>query len=181
MAAVSWGGHRTNHHAHGVVFVRWPVEVDKRESLRRAGVPRLLILDAGEPAPLCRDALEDWVRPPLSQQDVQTRTRTLEERARLQTVPAVDHDDVLRFSGQVLPLSPIEARLMAVLVENYQEVVARRTLVAQGWPDQTPPRRNALDLHILRLRRRIAAVGLTVRTVWSRGYVLDQDDRPPLP
>jgi DNA-binding response OmpR family regulator len=33
--------------------------------------------------------------------------------------------------------------------------------------------RNALDLHMMRIRQRIASLGLTVRTVWSRGYVLD--------
>jgi DNA-binding response OmpR family regulator len=33
--------------------------------------------------------------------------------------------------------------------------------------------RNALDLHMMRVRQRINALGLTVRTVWGRGYVLD--------
>ena len=36
----------------------------------------------------------------------------------------------------------------------------------------TPPTRNALDVHILRLRRRIAELGLEIRTVRSRGYLL---------
>jgi DNA-binding response OmpR family regulator len=34
------------------------------------------------------------------------------------------------------------------------------------------PTRNALDVHMLRLRRRLEPLGLEVRTVRSRGYVL---------
>ena len=38
------------------------------------------------------------------------------------------------------------------------------------------PGRNALDVHVLRLRRRLAPVGLVIRTVRSRGYLLEQAD-----
>ena len=34
------------------------------------------------------------------------------------------------------------------------------------------PTRNALDVHVLRLRRRIAPLGLEIRTVRSRGYLM---------
>jgi DNA-binding response OmpR family regulator len=34
------------------------------------------------------------------------------------------------------------------------------------------PTRNALDVHVLRLRRRIAPLGLEIRTVRARGYLL---------
>ena len=32
---------------------------------------------------------------------------------------------------------------------------------------------NALDLHIMRLRRRIAPLGLSIRTVWRLGYLIE--------
>jgi DNA-binding response OmpR family regulator len=35
------------------------------------------------------------------------------------------------------------------------------------------PSRNALDVRILRLRRRVADLGLAVRTVRHRGYLLE--------
>lgn len=40
------------------------------------------------------------------------------------------------------------------------------------WPGQAPGR-NALDVHILRLRRRLLPLGLAIRTVRSRGYLLE--------
>ena len=36
------------------------------------------------------------------------------------------------------------------------------------------PTRNALDVHVLRLRRRLAPLGLEIRTVRSRGYLLQE-------
>ena len=38
----------------------------------------------------------------------------------------------------------------------------------------TAPGRNVLDVHVLRLRRRLAPLGLAIRTVRSRGYMLEQ-------
>jgi DNA-binding winged helix-turn-helix (wHTH) protein len=52
-------------------------------------------------------------------------------------------------------------------------VVHRDALAAAGWPDGAPGR-NALDVHVLRLRRRLAPVGLGIRTVRSRGYLLER-------
>jgi len=50
-------------------------------------------------------------------------------------------------------------------------VVGRELMARRAWPTGAPTR-NALDVHILRLRRRIAPLGLEVRTVRSRGYLL---------
>ena len=41
-----------------------------------------------------------------------------------------------------------------------------------GWPEGAPGR-NALDVHVLRLRRRLAPLSLVIRTVRSRGYLLE--------
>jgi DNA-binding response OmpR family regulator len=41
-----------------------------------------------------------------------------------------------------------------------------------GWPEGTRAR-NTLDVHVVRLRRRLASVGLAIHTVRSRGYLLE--------
>ena len=63
---------------------------------------------------------------------------------------------------------------MQALVERFGAVVSRDHLARAGWPSGAPGR-NALDVHVLRLRRRIATVGLVIRTVRSRGYLLEAD------
>jgi DNA-binding response OmpR family regulator len=71
-------------------------------------------------------------------------------------------------------LPPVEARLTRVLIERLGAVVGRDTLSRAGWPHGSPGR-NALDVHVLRLRRRLVPLGLVIRTVRSRGYLLEAD------
>lgn len=162
-----------------VVLVRWPDERDRREELRRSGRPRLLLLDDGSPAPTTVDALEDWIRLPADEADVRARVQALELRAigggAAPDVPSLDEDGVLRQGGQWVALPPVEARLTDALLDRWGAVVSRDALARAGWPDGSPGR-NALDVHVLRLRRRLEPLGLAIRTVRSRGYVLEASD-----
>jgi DNA-binding response OmpR family regulator len=79
---------------------------------------------------------------------------------------------VLRVDGSWVSLPPVEARLASALLGRYGSVVGRDALAASGWPSGAPGR-NALDVHVLRLRRRIAPLQLNIRTVRSRGYLLE--------
>ena len=160
-----------------VVLVRWPDERDRREELRRTGRPRLLLLDDGSPAPTTVDALEDWIRLPADEADVRARVKSLELRAMGHgaELPSLDEDGVLRVDGQWVALPPVEARLTSALLDRWGAVVSRDVLSRAGWPDGAPGR-NALDVHVLRLSRRLDPLGLVIRTVRSRGYVLEASD-----
>ena len=72
-------------------------------------------------------------------------------------------------------LPPVEHRLMTVLLERYRAVVSREALARAGWPEGIPGR-NVLDVHIVGLRRRLAPLGLVIRTVRSRGYLLEMPE-----
>jgi DNA-binding response OmpR family regulator len=137
-------------------------------------VPRLLLVDQGAPPPRSTDDLEDWVRVPADEVDLHARVENLGRRATIRTdvVPALDDDGVLRVNGTWVSLPPVESRLTNALLSRFGSVVSRDALSSSGWPDGAPGR-NALDVHVLRLRRRIAPLGLTIRTVRSRGYVLE--------
>jgi DNA-binding response OmpR family regulator len=158
-----------------VVLVRWPTGERQRAELRTRAVPRLLLVDATAEPPDVEDELEDWVRVPADEVDLHARVETLERRSRARhdDVPDLDGDGVLRFGGAWVPLPPVEARLTAALLERHGALVARDALARAGWPDGAPGR-NALDVHVLRLRRRLAPLGLAIRTVRSRGYFLER-------
>jgi DNA-binding response OmpR family regulator len=157
-----------------VVLVRWPTETDQRERLAREGRPRLLLVELGDSPPLIEDPLEDWVRMPSSDADVRARLDTLSFRAHRHgpSLPTLDEDGVIRHNGTWTSLPPVEARITRLLLERFGAVVSRDALGRAGWPDG-PPGRNALDVHVLRLRRRVVGVGLAIRTVRSRGYLLE--------
>ncbi|HZR14401.1 MAG TPA: winged helix-turn-helix domain-containing protein [Acidimicrobiia bacterium] len=155
-----------------VVVVRWPDEEIRLERLRQGRVPRLLLVAAETAPPVCVDALEDWIRLPADDRDVAARVATLTQRAVAQHVePELDGDGLLRYGTRWAALSPVERLLAGALVERFGSVVTRDGLARCAWPDGAPTR-NALDVHMLRLRRRIEPLGLEVRTVRSRGYLL---------
>ncbi|CAN5226847.1 hypothetical protein BH18ACT4_BH18ACT4_11510 [soil metagenome] len=155
--------------------MRWPVERDRCEGLRAEGRPRLLLVDGEVPAPAPSDDLEDWIRVPADEADVVLRTVTLAQRAHNHNgaVPMLDGDGVLRLDRKWVSLPPVESRLTAALLDRWGAVVGRDALARAGWPDGAPGR-NALDVHVLRLRRRLAPLALAIRTVRSRGYLLER-------
>jgi DNA-binding response OmpR family regulator len=157
-----------------VTLVRWPLEAARRERLLGDGRPRLLLVENGVSPPTAEDCLEDWIRVPASDVDVRMRLDNLLARASHhgQTSPEIDADGVLRFASSWVPLPPVEARLTRAMVERFGAVVSRDALTRAGWPEGSPGR-NALDVHVLRLRRRLATVDLAIRTVRSRGYLLE--------
>lgn len=159
------------------VLVRWPREIERREVLVQQSVPRLLLIENGESVPDAVDCLEDWVRVPSDEDEVRDRLVGLSARSRFHAheTPELDGDGVLRFATRWVALPPVEARLTAALLGRFGAVVSRGALVRSGWPDGAP-RRNALDVHVVRLRRRLAPIGLAIRTVRSRGYLLEPSE-----
>ena len=157
-----------------VAFLRWPEESDRRSALADERRPRLLLLDAKADPPDPADCFEDWVTLPVEERELARRTRALAARVACHQAvePAVDESGVLRFGDRLLVLPPVEARLAAALATRFGVVIHRDALANAGWPDG-PPGRNALDVHLVRLRRRLAGVGLILRTVRSRGYLLE--------
>ena len=119
------------------------------------------------------DPLEDWIRLPAAEDDLRARVVDARGpgRAASLVTPTVDDDGLLRYRGRWVTLSPVERALAAALVDRFGAVVGRDTLVRRAWPGGSPTR-NALDVHMLRLRRRIGELGLEVRTVRARGYLL---------
>ncbi len=137
--------------------------------------PRLLLLEDNAIPPQPEDCLEDWIRVPATEIDVRSRCTALAARAEqhVSAAPTLDDDGVLRFAGIWVPLPPVEARLTEALLQRFGAVVSRENLGRAGWADGAPGR-NALDVHVLRLRRRIQPLGLAIRTVRSRGYLLEE-------
>jgi two-component system, OmpR family, response regulator len=157
-----------------ITLVRWPAEAQRLPQLREDRVPRLLLVDEQAPPPIVADEFEDWVRLPAPSQDLRARVEGLSRRAEAagQCRPEIDEHGVVRFNGAHTAVPPVEARLAEVLIDDFGTVVRRDRLSEAGWPGGHA-NRNALDVHVLRLRRRLVEAGLSIRTVRSRGYLLE--------
>lgn len=159
-----------------VKLVRWPAESARRDRYRMLGVLRLLVIEGGARPPVCPDVREDWVRAPITQDDLQARIAALQARSDAHRRPCVDPHGVLRYCGRVITVSPTATDLLERLVRDFGVLVSREEL-RDCLPDRDGgASRNALDLHIMRVRKRIRPIGLVIRTVWGRGYLLEPSD-----
>jgi DNA-binding response OmpR family regulator len=147
-----------------VALIRWPDEQARRQRLSVAGGPRLLLVDSGAPPPPVLDCLEDWVRVPAPEEELRARVDALATRraAHDHDAPGIDADGLLRYRGKWVSLPPLERRMLESLLSRFGAVVSDG---ASG--------RNALDVHVLRLRRRLEPTDLAIRTVRCRGYLLE--------
>lgn len=161
-----------------VALIQWPADEGLRQELAEQRHPRLLLVESDAEPPECTDILEDWVRLPVSRADRNARIHTLASRIEGQghSAPVLNGNGTLEYRGARTHLSSIQADLVRVMLERFGAVVSREALAMAAWPAADPSDNN-LDVTIGRLRRQLEQVGLRIRTVRSRGYLLtDSED-----
>ena len=159
----------------GVTLVHWPRDEALRADLAGQRRPRLLLLDADQAPPLVWDELEDWVRLPADDDELRLRADTLRRRAGPPSPPwpILDAEGILRDGATWVAIPPIEARILAPLLHTPGQVVPRLRALEAGWPGGAPNSR-LLDRRIMLLRGRIEPLGLVIRTVRGRGFLLER-------
>jgi two-component system response regulator MprA len=132
----------------------------------------LVEVGAAPPTDWCD--FEDWVRLPADELEVVTRVAGVESRAGpLAASPWIDELDLLRCEEAWVALSPLEARMMRLLLQRVRGVVKRDELTRAGWPSDTPGRERDLNTAMKSLRRKIRSLSLEIHTVAGRGYLVD--------
>ena len=122
---------------------------------------------------------DDYLIKPLAIDELMARLRAMVRRAsgRAQSVwqhGALEYDPalrVVRWNGQTVELTGRELELLAALMKHPQHVLSKMRLkeLLYDWGG-TEPESNALEVHVHRLRRKIAPQ--VVRTVRGVGYAL---------
>ncbi|MFJ4964220.1 winged helix-turn-helix domain-containing protein [Streptomyces sp. NPDC088729] len=133
------------------------------------------MVEGGAHPPVCNDPFEDWVRAPISREDLDARVTALQNRLDSQQLPTLDSAGTLCFGPHSITISNVQTELMELLIEHFGEVVYRNELAQRLAQHVQRPTRNSLDLHIMRLRRRLSLLNLVIRTAWGRGYVLESE------
>jgi len=154
-----------------VFVLRWPEEVDAVERLGHLGIPRLLLVEPGVAPPRVTSCIEDWVRLPADDADLRARLAALGERgARHPAGPVVEEHGCLSHRGATVYLPPVDEHVARALVERLGQPVSVEELRTRAWPDGGSD--TALRVHISRLRRRLAPLGLSISSVRRRGYLI---------
>lgn len=154
-----------------VFVLRWPDEVDAVERLRHLGIPRLLLVEPGVAPPSVTSCIEDWIRLPADDVDLRTRLAALAERAaRHPPAPVVEEYGCLSHRGVTVFLPPVDEQVARALIEHLGQPVSVEELRVRAWSDGGSD--TALRVHISRLRRRLAPLGLSIASVRGRGYLI---------
>jgi two-component system response regulator BaeR len=145
-------------------------------------IDRLLGLETGA---------DDYVCKPFSPREVVARIKALLRRsdgalALPSGVPAAQKmglwvngaSQAIYWDQRAVPLTPVEFRLLALLMSRPGTVFSRARLLDQMHQDQRDVSDRAIDSHIKNVRRKLegaGAVGHSVASVYGVGYRFDTD------
>ena len=156
------------------------------QDMRRDGVPfPILILSA-------RDGLNDRIRgldtgaddylvKPFALGELEARLRALLRRAEEKT--GWRQLGALRFDGtgkralgadEELELTARELSILEVLIAHARKIVSKQVLFDAVFSHETDAAPNALEVHVSRLRHKLKAAGVTIRSLRGLGYRIEE-------
>jgi two-component system OmpR family response regulator len=159
-------------------------EVLRRLRRRNIAMP-VLILSGREKPEEKVTALDlgadDYLVKPFSLNELLARVRALLRRGRGAAAPvltygALSFDTVGRTAaveGRAVTLSVHETGVLEVLLHRFGRVVSKEQLVEQLYSYDKEVSQNAIEVYVHRVRKKLTGAGVTVRTLYGRGYLLD--------
>ncbi|MHB1223264.1 MAG: response regulator transcription factor [Gemmatimonadaceae bacterium] len=158
------------------------------QELRREGrqTPVLILTGSSGESDMVRalDAgADEYVVKPVRNRELAARVRALvrrgahSQRSEQLTVGALVLNRLTRrvlVGGEVVELSPREFALLEHLLLHTDEVVTRSDLLEKVWDMNFDPGSNVVDVHVARLRRKLAAADapVVIQTVRGVGFRL---------
>ena len=159
-------------------------EVLRRLRRRNATLPVLILSGREQPEEKVVGldlGADDYLVKPFSLDELQARVRALLRRGSRTTAPVTQYGDLLYDSvtrtvtvhGRALALSTHEIGILEVLLQRFGRVVSKEQLLEQIYNYDRDVSQNAIEVYVHRLRKKLSGAGVTVRTLYGRGYLLD--------
>ena len=159
---------------------------------KTAGIPIIMLTARGEEDDKVRGldlGAEDYMVKPYSVNELMARVRAALRRARpaggggILSCGGIEVDlgkHEVRAQGQPIDLGPVEYRLLVNLIEYPGRVWSRQQLLDRVWGTDVFIETRTVDVHVGRLRKKLAAGGLCdpIRTVRGFGYAMNDSAKP---
>jgi DNA-binding response OmpR family regulator len=175
---------------YGVCILDW--RIPRRSGLevlqwaRRARISTpVLMLTARDTAPDRIEALDegadDYLVKPFDFGELLARIRALLRRPPGERAPLLRCGDLqldpathmVSLGTQLVDLTPRELAVVELLLRRSPAIVNRRTIAQHGWPDDSMAvGSNTIDVHIARLRAKLAGAAVRIETLRGLGYRL---------
>lgn len=150
--------------------------------------PSVLVLTARgttqDKLSLFRMGCDDYLTKPYAFEELLERLRALLRRSHRVTTDAFNYRDLeldpatylLSSSDSQVLLTPKEASMLRLLMENAEHVVSRRELLHGVWGLEIEPDTNFIGVHLFNLRKKLGQVHRAqwLRTIRNSGFVLSQ-------
>lgn len=128
---------------------------------------------------------DDYLTKPFDLPELEARARALVRRGKFGASPQIVHgrlefDTIGRralVDGEPINLSAREISMLETLILNVGRVVSKEHLAERVWSWGEEPGANAIEVYIHRLRKKLEAAEVTIRTVRGLGYLLDKSNK----
>lgn len=155
-----------------------------RNADRTAAIPVILLTARREEEERVKGfevGADDYITKPFSARELTLRVEALLRRSKAEPVSAsrrisvgpveLDREAHRAFSeGAEVDLTPLEYRLLEVLLERRGRVQSRRQLLQAVWDTNAAIETRTVDMHVARLRMKLGGAADLIETVRGIGY-----------
>ncbi len=158
-----------------------------KEDKRLSGIAVMMLTARGEEVDRVVGfelGADDYVVKPFSPRELVLRAKTILRRGQMKQKPSENlrsgdiEIDIPRHrvsvKGQEIVLTPMEFKLLVILLERHGRVQSREQLLSDVWNIEADITTRTVDTHVKRLRQKLGKAGDSLLTIRGLGYRFDE-------